>query len=116
MSFSVSDVNVYISSFLTREDTSSFLKTSKNLRKDLCNTLYHNFIFSENAGIDTIKSMMKHLDIIEILELRNCSFTEYLLLPMKKLKKLILTKCNVVVTDYELQKRYKSLKRLVINN
>lgn len=95
MSFSVTDMNRHISSFLSKGDVVSFLKSSKDLRNDLYNIPYKHFIFDQNAGMSNIKGMMFHLDDIEILEIIGCDFIEQILLPMKNLKSLTLKKCTI---------------------
>ncbi|MDD4930596.1 MAG: hypothetical protein PHG66_00380 [Candidatus Colwellbacteria bacterium] len=114
MSFSVTDLNIYISSFLPREDVVSFLKSSRGLRKDLHNIPFRAFVFSEKSGMNEIKGMMSHLDVIEILEIRDCNFVEHLLLPMKRLKELKLVDCNYIDCSV-LYNQFKTLTKLSID-
>lgn len=95
MSFKVSDINSLISSFLHKEDIVSFLKSSRELRNDLHNIPFKNFIFSQQAGMVEIKALMHHLDVVEILEVNGCDFVTDILLPMKRLKTLILKNCKI---------------------
>jgi len=109
--FDITDINIHIASFLPREDVVSFLKSSRELRNDLHNIPFKSFTFSENAGMNEIKAMMSHLDVIESLQIIRCNFVEHLLLPMKMLKELTLIYCNNI--DYtELFERFKGIKHI----
>ena len=96
MIFNITDINRYISSFLSLDDTVSFLKSSRDLRNDLHDIPFTNFVFSEKSGMNEIKGMMNHLDTIETIEFKGCDFVDHLLLPIKNLKRLVLTNCKLV--------------------
>lgn len=91
----VTDLNVYISSFLGPVDIISFLKSSRELRNDLHNIPFKSFVLSSTYGMNEIKAMMNHLDVIESIEITDCNFIDYILLPMKKLKHITLTRCDL---------------------
>lgn len=98
MSFKISDINILISSFLPREDIVSLLKSSRELRSDLHNIPFKHFVFSQWAGINEIKAMLTHLDVIETLEINSCDFVTEILFPMKRLKIIILENCRISYT------------------
>ena len=111
MSFQITELNILISSFLPRYDTVSFLKSSRDLRNDLHNIPFKSFILEKEAGMTEMKAMLSHMDVIETLEIRGCTFVEYLLLPMKRLRELKLVDCNSI-SHTELYNKFKTLKRL----
>ena len=114
MSFIITDLNNLVSTYISRNDTVSLLKSSKNLRADLHTIPFKSFIFDEWAGMNEIRGMVMHLDTIETLEIRGCNFVEHLLLPMKRLKELILINCNKI-NHYETSNRYKTLEKFSNN-
>lgn len=115
MSFVISVLNVLISSFLPREDVVSFIKSSRDLRKDLHNIPFQSFTLDERGGMNEIKGMMAHLDVIETLEIRGCNFVEHLLLPMKRLRELKLVDCNDIDPS-ELYSKFKLLSGVTIQH
>lgn len=112
----ITDLNIYISSFLQKTDVVSFLKSSIELRNDLYNIPFKSFVLTENFGMNEIKAMMCHLDVIEILEINNCEFVDQLLLPMKKLKYLTLIRCDVSDKRIEDNHCFENVTHLTLKN
>lgn len=94
MQFHIQDINRYISSFLTKDDIISFVKTSKNLKYDLCDLPYKKFIFDSSAGMNEIKLLMTYSNDIEELHIIECDFADHILCDYKNLKTLRLIRCK----------------------
>jgi hypothetical protein len=98
--FKMSDINIYLTKFIDKNDVYNFMLTNKDINTDLYYLPYKTFKFKWYSGSDTIRTFLSHIGGIEKLIVDGYHFFTYIAVAIPRLKSVTLVDFNIVNWDF----------------